>query len=115
MIDELWNAAQRCLVREGWMPNYLRMLWGKHLIAWSPSPEEAWDTLFHLNNLYALDGRDPNSMSGITWVFGRFDRPFGPERPVTGKLRPMSSANTRRKMDLGDFLDRYDQVPRLFV
>lgn len=113
--DPLWNAAQRCLVREGWMPNYLRMLWGKHLIAWSPSPEEAWDTLFHLNNLYALDGRDPNSMSGITWVFGRFDRPFGPERPVTGKLRPMSSANTKRKMQLGDFVERWNHQPGLFV
>lgn len=113
--DPLWNAAQRCLVREGWMPNYLRMLWGKCLLWWSQDPEEAWDTLFHLNNLYALDGRDPNSMSGISWVFGRFDRPFGPERPVIGKLRPMSVANTKRKMNLGDFLDRFDEVPRLFV
>lgn len=113
--DPLWNAAQRCLVREGWMPNYLRMLWGKNLLWWSQDPEEAWDLLFDLNNLYALDGRDPNSMSGITWVFGRFDRPFGPERPVIGKLRPMSSANTKRKMALGGFLDRFDEVERLFV
>lgn len=27
--DELWNAAQRQLVREGRIHNYLRMLWGK--------------------------------------------------------------------------------------
>lgn len=113
--DPLWNAAQRCLVREGWMPNYLRMLWGKNLLWWSQDPEEAWDLLFEFNNLYALDGRDPNSMSGISWVFGRFDRPFGPERPVIGKLRPMSSANTKRKMALGGFLDRFDEVERLFV
>ncbi|MCH2100353.1 MAG: deoxyribodipyrimidine photolyase [Planctomycetes bacterium] len=112
--DPLWNAAQRCLVREGWMPNYLRMLWGKNLLTWSQDPEEAWELLFHLNNLYALDGRDPNSMRGITWVFGRFDRPFGPERPVTGKLRPMSSVNTKRKMALGEFLDRFNKVERLF-
>jgi len=105
--DPLWNAAQNCLVQEGWMPNYLRMLWGKMLLWWSADPAQAWDTLFHLNNLYALDGRDPNSMSGISWVFGRFDRPFGPERPVIGKLRPMSSKNTARKMDLGDFVERY--------
>jgi deoxyribodipyrimidine photo-lyase len=26
--DEVWNAAQRQLVRDGWMHNYLRMLWG---------------------------------------------------------------------------------------
>lgn len=113
--DPLWNAAQRCLVREGWMPNYLRMLWAKLLLWWSQDPREAWELLFHLNNLYALDGRDPNSMSGISWCFGRFDRPFGPERPVIGKLRPMSAANTRRKMDMGDFLLRYDEAPPLFV
>lgn len=113
--DPLWNAAQRCLVREGWMPNYLRMLWGKNLLWWSQDPREAWELLFHFNNLYALDGRDPNSMSGISWVFGRFDRPFGPERKVIGKLRPMSSANTKRKMALKGFLDRFDEVERLFV
>lgn len=113
--DALWNAAQRCLVREGWMPNYLRMLWAKLLLWWSQDPSEAWELLFHLNNLYALDGRDPNSMAGISWCFGRFDRPFGPERPVIGKLRPMTAANTRRKMQLGDFLDRFGATERLFV
>jgi deoxyribodipyrimidine photo-lyase len=113
--DPLWNAAQRCLVREGWMPNYLRMLWAKLLLWWSQDPAEAWELLFHLNNLYALDGRDPNSMAGITWCFGRFDRAFGPERPVIGKLRPMTAANTRRKMQLGDFLERYGASERLFV
>jgi deoxyribodipyrimidine photo-lyase len=30
--DELWNAAQRQLVREGRMHNYLRMLWGKKVL-----------------------------------------------------------------------------------
>lgn len=113
--DALWNAAQRCLVREGWMPNYLRMLWAKLLLWWSQDPTEAWELLFHLNNLYALDGRDPNSMSGITWCFGRFDRAFGPERPVIGKLRPMTAANTRRKMQLGSFLEQYGETERLFV
>lgn len=113
--DTLWNAAQRCLVQEGWMPNYLRMLWAKLLLWWSKDPTEAWELLFELNNRYALDGRDPNSMAGITWCFGRFDRAFGPERPVIGKLRPMSAANTRRKMQLGDFLERYGPKNRLFV
>ena len=27
--DEIWNAAQRELVRTGQMHNYMRMLWGK--------------------------------------------------------------------------------------
>ena len=37
-------------------------------------------TLIELNNKYAVDGRDPNSYSGILWTLGRFDRPWGPER-----------------------------------
>ncbi len=30
------------LVREGRMHNYLRMLWGKKILEWTPSPREAW-------------------------------------------------------------------------
>jgi deoxyribodipyrimidine photolyase len=37
---------------------------------------EALRVLEHLNNKYALDGRDPNSYGGILWCFGKFDRPF---------------------------------------
>jgi deoxyribodipyrimidine photo-lyase len=32
----------------------------------------------HLNNKYGLDGRNPNSYSGIGWVLGRYDRPWAP-------------------------------------
>ncbi len=78
--DPLWNAAQRQLRREGWMHNYLRMLWGKKILQWSATPEDALATLIELNNRYALDGRDPNSYSGIFWTLGRYDRPWGPER-----------------------------------
>jgi len=105
--DELWNAAQRQLLREGGMHNYLRMLWGKKILEWSRTPEEAFETTIDLNNRYALDGRDPNSYSGIAWCFGRFDRPWGPERPIFGKVRYMSSANTRRKMKVDDYLEAY--------
>ena len=35
--DELWNAARREMVVTGEMHNYVRMLWGKNVIAWSPS------------------------------------------------------------------------------
>jgi deoxyribodipyrimidine photo-lyase len=37
--DELWNAAQREMVVTGEMHNYVRMLWGKNVIAWSESYE----------------------------------------------------------------------------
>ena len=104
--DELWNAAQLQLRREGIIHNYLRMLWGKKILEWSRSPEEAHDIMFELNNRYALDGRDPNSVSGIHWVLGRFDRPWGPERPIFGKVRYMSSDATRRKLRLKQYLAR---------
>ena len=105
--DSLWNAAQRQLVREGRIHNSLRMLWGKKVLEWSDTPEMAFDTLVHLNNKYALDGRDPNSYSGIAWTFGRFDRPWGPKRPIFGTVRYMSSDNTARKLDVKGYLARY--------
>lgn len=105
--DEVWNAAQRELLRTGRMHGYLRMLWGKKVLEWSRGPEAAWATLVHLNDRYALDGRDPNSYSGIGWTFGRFDRPWYPERPIFGVVRFMSSASTRRKLRLTEYLRRF--------
>lgn len=105
--DPLWNAAQRQLVREGRIHNYLRMLWGKKVLEWSASPQAAFETLIELNNKYALDGRNPNSYSGIGWVLGRYDRAWGPERPVFGTIRYMSSENTARKVRVKDYLRRY--------
>ncbi len=105
--DELWNAAQRQLVREGRMHNYLRMLWGKKILEWSASPREALEVMVELNNKYALDGRNPNSYSGIFWVLGRYDRAWGPERPIFGKIRYMSSENTARKLKVKQYLEKY--------
>jgi len=105
--DLIWNAAQQQLTREGTIHGYLRMLWGKKILEWSNCPEEAFRTMIHLNNKYALDGRDPNSYSGISWVLGRYDRPWAPERPIFGRIRYMSSENTRRKFKLSKYLERY--------
>lgn len=105
--DPIWNAAQRQLVREGAIHNYLRMLWGKKILEWASSPRHALKVMLELNNRYALDGRDPNSYSGIFWVLGRYDRAWGPERPIFGKVRYMSSDSTARKLRLDDYLERY--------
>jgi deoxyribodipyrimidine photo-lyase len=102
--DPLWNAAQRQLVHEGCMHNYLRMLWGKKILEWSATPEAALAAMVELNNKYALDGRDPNSYSGIFWCLGHYDRPWGPERPIFGTVRYMSSENTARKLRLNSYL-----------
>ncbi|MEP6787595.1 MAG: deoxyribodipyrimidine photo-lyase [Acidobacteriota bacterium] len=96
--DELWNAAQREMTVTGEMHNYVRMLWGKNVIAWSRSYEEAFATLVHLNNKYCLDGRNPNSYAGILWCFGKHDRPWM-ERPVFGTIRYMTSGSTGKKFD----------------
>jgi len=105
--DPLWNAAQRQLLCEGHIQNYLRMLWGKKILEWSRTPREALNVMLELNDRYGVDGRDPNSNSGIFWVLGRYDRPWGPERPIFGTVRYMSSENTRRKLDLEEYLRTY--------
>ena len=105
--DELWNAAQRQLVREGRMHNYMRMLWGKKILHWTESPRQALEIMVHLNNKYAVDGRDPNSYSGIFWTLGRYDRAWGPKRPVFGSVRYMTSDSTRKKLHLSQYLRRF--------
>ena len=108
--DDLWNAAQTELVATGRMHNYLRMLWAKKVLEWTATPAEAYRVLEHLNNKYAIDGRDPNSYTGILWCFGLFDRPWAPERNVFGVLRFMSSGATAKKFKLAGY---YDYVKRL--
>jgi deoxyribodipyrimidine photo-lyase len=102
--DPLWNAAQREMVATGEMHNYVRMLWGKNVIAWTESYEEAFAILEHLNNKYCLDGRDPNSYAGILWCFGKHDRPWM-ERPVFGTLRYMTSGSTGKKFNSKKYIE----------
>jgi deoxyribodipyrimidine photo-lyase len=85
------------------------MLWGKKILEWTRRPQDALEVMLELNNKYALDGRDPNSYSGIFWVLGRYDRAWGPERPIFGKIRYMSSENTARKVRVRGYLERYGE------
>jgi deoxyribodipyrimidine photo-lyase len=111
--DPIWNAAQRQLRGEGRIHNALRMLWGKRVLEWTASPEEAHDALVRLNDRWALDGRDPNSTTGILWCLGKFDRPWGPERPIFGTVRFMTSASAARKWRLKGWLARWGGEPEL--
>lgn len=105
--DPLWNAAQAQLVRTGKMHGYLRMYWGKRILAWTSSPEEALEIAIALNDRYELDGRDPNGYAGIAWCIGGVhDRPW-PERPVFGKIRTMTLSGCRRKFDVEKFIRRF--------
>ena len=96
--DPYWNAAMRAMRRDGFLHNHLRMYWGKKILEWSATPEEGFRTALALNNRWFLDGRDPNSLAGVAWVFGTHDRAWA-ERPIFGKIRYMNDAGLRRKFD----------------
>ena len=83
------------------------MLWGKKILEWTQSPAKALEIMVELNDKYALDGRDPNSYSGIFWCLGRYDRPWVPERPIFGTVRYMSSENTARKFNIREYVRKY--------
>ena len=102
--DELWNATQREMNETGEVHNYVRMLWGKLVIEWTNSYEEAFAILEHLNNKYCLDGRNPNSYAGILWCFGKHDRAWQ-EREIFGKLRCMTSNSTGKKFDSKKYIE----------
>ncbi len=101
--DPLWNAAQRELLLRGTIHGYYRMYWGKKIIEWSATYEEALRTMIRLHDVYALDGRDPNTYTNILWCFGLHDRPWG-ERPVFGQLRYMSFDGMKRKTDVEAYI-----------
>jgi deoxyribodipyrimidine photo-lyase len=69
--------------------------------------------MIELNNKWAIDGRDPNSYSGIFWCLGRFDRPWAPQRPIFGQIRYMSTDSTLKKLKLKQYLNRYGSQPTL--
>jgi len=106
--DPYWNAAQTEMVVTGKMHNYMRMYWGKKIIEWTRTPEEAFHLMLMLNNRYELDGRDPNGFTGVAWCFGRHDRPWG-ERPVFGKVRYMNAEGLRRKFAINEYVSRIKQ------
>ena len=93
--DRYWNASMQEMRETGYMHNHMRMYWGKKIVQWSASPEEAWETVLRLNNRYFLDGRDANSYTNVAWLFGLHDRPWGPQ-PVFGNVRSMSEASLKK-------------------
>ena len=107
--DPYWNAAQLELVKTGKMQGYMRMYWGKKILEWSRTPEEAYSTTLYLNNKYEVDGRDPNGYAGVAWCFGKHDRPWG-ERPIFGMVRYMNALGLQRKFDMDRYLEKVRQA-----
>lgn len=101
--DAYWNAAQREMVLTGKMHGYMRMYWGKQVLAWSPSPAVALARMIYLNDAYELDGRDPNGYAGVAWCLGKHDQAWG-ERPVFGKVRYMNARGLERKFDIAAYV-----------
>ncbi len=102
--DDYWNAAMREMRVSGYMHNYMRMYWGKKIIEWTKSHEEAFATTLELNNRWFLDGRDPASYANVGWLFGLHDRAWT-ERPVFGKLRYMNANGLKRKFDIEAYVE----------
>jgi deoxyribodipyrimidine photo-lyase len=107
--DELWNATQREMLLCGKIHGYYRMYWGKKIIEWSRTYEEAAKTMIDIHGKYALDGRDPNTYTNVMWCFGLHDRPW-PERPIFGTMRYMSLEGMKRKTDTAAYIDEIRRV-----
>lgn len=107
--DDLWNAAQRELLVSGKIHGYIRMYWGKKILEWSRTPEEALQTMIYLNDRYCLDGQDPNTYANILWCFGLHDRPW-PERPIYGTVRSMSRAGMERKTEVPAYIRQIERL-----
>ncbi|MGK2856863.1 MAG: deoxyribodipyrimidine photolyase [Thermoanaerobaculia bacterium] len=107
--DEVWNLAQRGLLRLGTIHGYLRMLWGKKILEWARTPDEAHAFMIAMHDKYAIDGRDPNTHAGILWCFGKHDRPWF-ERPIFGTVRYLASESTRKKVDLAAYARKIDEL-----
>ena len=101
--DVYWNAAQMQMVKSGKMHNYMRMYWGKRVLAWFDNVEEAYEVLLHLNNKHELDGRGANAYAGVAWCFGKHDRPWA-QRPIYGMVRYMNDKGLKRKFNMPSYL-----------
>lgn len=107
--DPLWNATQKEMLVRGKIHGYYRMYWGKKIIEWSATHQDALDTMIYLHDRYALDGRDPNTYTNILWCFGLHDRPWN-ERPIFGMLRFMSYDGMKRKTNIEAYQREIDHI-----
>jgi len=109
--DPYWNAAMLEMKHTGFMHNYMRMYWGKKILEWSQTPQKAFRTTLAINNKYFLDGRDPNSYTGVAWIYGVHDRAWA-ERPIFGKTRYMAASGLERKCDIAAYVKKVDDLAK---
>lgn len=105
--DELWNATQRQLTREGRIHGYLRMYWAKQILRWSNDPNCALKNAIYLNDKYAYDAKSANGYVSILWaIAGLHDRAFK-DRYITGKIRIMTKKSIAKKFDIKKYIEKY--------
>jgi len=109
--DEVFDLAQRSLLRRGVLHNNARMTWGRTLAAWFEDPSEGLSVLIDLNHRLALDGRDPASYGGILWCYGQFDSPRSDRGPL-GSVQVRSSSQHRRRLDIEKYHRWIEACPR---
>jgi len=112
--DPYWNAAMMEMKHTGYMHNYMRMYWGKQILAWTEQPKEAFERALYLNNKYFLDGRDCNSFANVSWLFGRHDRGWT-ERPIFGKVRIMKQRGLKRKFKPDAYVEKVEKLTGLKI
>ena len=101
--SDLWNLCQTSLLRHGELHNNLRMTWGKAIPQWTSDVETSMEMAQHLNDRYALDGRDPSSVAGVQWCHGLFDRAFYPPLPVMGVVRKRDIETHKSRLDFSRY------------
>jgi len=110
--DPYWNAAQKEMIKTGKMHGHVRMYWGKKILEWSETPEDAFLKAIKLNNRYELDGRDANAFTGVAWCFGKHDRAWK-EIDIFGKVRYMNANGLKRKFDAEAYVDKVEEIEEL--
>ena len=111
--DDLWNAAQMQMVKQGKMHGYMRMYWAKKILEWSRSARQAMKAAIYLNDKYELDGRDPNGYVGVAWSIGSVHDRAWSERNVFGKIRYMSYNGCKSKFDVEKYIAAHLWTPNM--
>jgi len=91
----------------GKMHGYMRMYWAKKILEWTENAEQALEWSIKLNDMYEIDGNDPNGYVGCQWsIAGIHDRGWT-EREIFGKIRYMNFKGLKRKFDIETYIARW--------
>jgi deoxyribodipyrimidine photo-lyase len=108
--DSAWNAAQSQMTSSGKMHGYMRMYWAKKILEWTEDPEQALDWTIKLNDMYEIDGNDPNGYVGCLWSIGGVHDRGWTERDVFGKIRYMNFNGLKRKFDIEAYISHWSDT-----